>query len=155
MVFIALPGPQGFRTLVPRCARAPIDHPEPMAASRKQVVYTRILDWALPHARNVQTWAWWRRVSVDLYPELELVHNVGPLLREPRFTDQDIYWINAQARNYSAQRAVAAPVAHPVLEAIAELIALVPPELQSKLEWHGPEGMSTPGADRRRHRHAP
>ena len=126
-----------------------------MAASKKQVIYTRTLDWALPLARNVQTWPWWRRIRFDLYPELELVHNVGPLLREQRFTDRDIYWINTQARNYSVQRAVPAPGSAPILEAIAELIALVPPELQSKLEWQGPGGVSTPRDDRRRRRDAP
>jgi hypothetical protein len=75
-----------------------------MAASKKQVIYTQILDLALPLARNVQTWPWWRRIRFDLYPELELVHNVGPLLREPRFTIHDVYWIREVLDTQTLQR---------------------------------------------------
>jgi hypothetical protein len=126
-----------------------------MAASKKQVIYTQILDLALPLARNVQTWPWWRRIRFDLYPELELVHNVGPLLREPRFTIHDVYWINTQARNYSAQRANREPGSLSILNAIAELIALVPPQLQTQLKWHGPEDLPKLATERRRKRRAP
>lgn len=125
-------------------------HSRPMAASRKQAIYTRILDLALPYARSVQTWPWWRRLRTDLYPELELVHNIGPLLREPQFTLHDVYWINTQARNYDTQRAARDGISPTVLSEIAMLIALVPTDLRPALTWHGADDVPKAYEDRQR-----
>ena len=123
-----------------------------MAASKKQKLYSEMLDLALPHARNVQTWPWWHRLRCDLYPELELVHNIGPLLREMQFTMRDVYWINCQACNYNTPRAVRVAPAYPILALIGELIALVPPELRPALTWHGADDVPKPPDRRGRNR---
>ena len=69
--------------------------------SEKQKIYLEILFIVLPFARNVQTWPFYKRLfQYNLYPELELVHNIPPLLEHEEFRDEDIYWLNGQADNY-------------------------------------------------------
>lgn len=85
----------------------------------------------------------------DLYPELELVHNVGPLLRVPQFTVKDIYWLNVQARNYVEQCKVRGHAGEFILVGIADLIALLPSRLRRQLEWPGPEGVESSFAKQR------
>ena len=109
-------------------------------SSRKQGIYGEILELILPYARNVQTWNAWRRLSTNLYTELELVHNLGPLIVHREFRDSDIHWINTQSRNYIAQ-CRQDPDTHPsyqrICELIRELISLVPAEFESKLHSIG------------------
>jgi len=92
----------------------------------------------LPEARNVQTWPALRRWRVNLYPELELVHGIPQLLEDPEFNEFDVYWINTQAKNYSATVSEAGRFrSKTVLGLIDELVAAIPEALKSKLSWHG------------------
>jgi len=69
--------------------------------SRKQQLYINILALVLPHARNIQTQGIVDRFfDPDLYPDLELVHNIPPLLETEELTVYDVYWLNTQAANY-------------------------------------------------------
>ena len=102
--------------------------------TEKQKLYEEILLFVLPMMRNVQTWPFLRRIRYNLYDELELVHNLPPLLLRPEFSVQDVYWLNTQARNY-----IAAAGRHQrfhyatVVERVRRLLALVPAELQAGL----------------------
>ncbi len=107
-----------------------------MTASRKQFIYAEILDRLLPFTRNVQTWGVWRRVFLNLYSELELVHNIGQLIIYSEFRIYDIYWLNAQANNYIYE-CKRNPIMHTSYNEISllleELISLVPAEFEAKL----------------------
>jgi hypothetical protein len=108
--------------------------------SRKLSIYREILELLLPHARNVETMSRLRRFisNVDLYVELELVHNVPPLLATSQFLRWDVYWLNTQARNYaSACQRGARAYSERILQLIGELHCMVPAELRSELTWDG------------------
>ena len=106
-----------------------------MQPTEKQKLYEEILFFVLPMMRNVQTWPFLRRIRYNLYDELELVHNLPPLLLRPEFSAHDVYWLNTQAKNY-----IVAAGAHrrfhygTIVERVRKLLALVPPELHAKLE---------------------
>lgn len=106
--------------------------------SKKNLLYLEILRWTLPYARNVQTWRFWRRLQVDLYIELELVHGIPQLMEDPGMTMADVYWINCQASNYArACRESDRPASEVILRAIEDLVSLVPAEWADKLAWRG------------------
>ncbi|HDN60151.1 MAG TPA: hypothetical protein ENF20_09355 [Candidatus Marinimicrobia bacterium] len=66
----------------------------------RQKYYLDILALVLPYARNVQTWGVVDRVfKLNLYPELERVHNIPPLVCNCNYSMQDVYWLNTQAKN--------------------------------------------------------
>lgn len=105
-----------------------------MEPTEKQKLYQEILLFVLPMMRNVQTWPFLRRICYNLYDELELVHNLPPLLLRPEFSAYDVYWLNIQARNY-----IVAAGRHrrfhyvTIVERVRKLLTLVPPELQAGL----------------------
>jgi hypothetical protein len=107
-----------------------------MANTRKQEIYIEILRLVLPVARNYQTWSRWKRFASapDLYPELELVHNIPPLLEVGEFIRSDVHWLNTQAKMF-AKACEADPRFHSpsILPLIAELRTLVPEELRWEL----------------------
>ncbi len=103
--------------------------------TRKQELYIDILELLLPHARNVQTWGMLRRTFYsDLYPELELVHNIPPLLAKGEFCKEDVFWLNTQACNYLEQlRKGDHPHCSAIKYDIQQLENLVPSELNESL----------------------
>ncbi|UXI66774.1 hypothetical protein [Tahibacter amnicola] len=108
----------------------------PPVQTPKQAIYTEILWWLLPDARNVQTMPWWQRLRIDRYPELELVHNIPPLLRIGEVDVHDVYWLNTQAQIY-ANACQKGRRNHDVamLALIDALVALVPDSLKSALTY--------------------
>lgn len=106
-----------------------------MEPTEKQKLYEEIQYFVLPMMRNVQTWPFLRRIRYNRYDELELVHNLPPLLLRPEFSDVDIYWLSTQAKN-----CIVAAGRHwrfcygTIVERVRKLLALVPPELHAKLE---------------------
>lgn len=108
--------------------------------SEKQRIYLEILKGILPYVRNVETWGLWRRLRFgNAYPEAELVHNLPRCLEEPTFGREDIWWLNAQARNY-CQGAADRPCKAEVTRLVRNLFYLVPSELREQLKWDGPNG---------------
>lgn len=111
-----------------------------MPNTAKQSIYLAIMSIILPEARNVQTWPFFRRWRVNLYPELELIHGIPQLLEDSCFTIFDVYWINTQAKNYWNEASRSRRFrSQTVLDLIDELVAAIPSELQGKLSWHGPK----------------
>lgn len=96
--------------------------------SKKQELYRDILRLVLPYARNVQTWGIFQRLfKINLYPELELVHNIPPLMINTDVTNNDIYWLNYQAFNYLlACRKYERPHQIEIMDDISQLLRLVP-----------------------------
>lgn len=108
-----------------------------MANTRKQEIYIDILRFLLPVARNYQTWSRWKRFvsGPDLYPELELMHNIPPLLEKAEFFRSDVHWLNTQAKMYAkACAAGERSYSSPILALIEELRVLVPDELRWELD---------------------
>lgn len=110
----------------------------------KQKIYYDILEKMLPFIRNIQRHSAWRRFRYgSFYPEMELVHNMHRILLLPEFTEHDVHWLNSQARIFVEQGNN--PVHgfyEPIRASIAELFALVPEQLKSKLTWTGPAHQS-------------
>ena len=108
--------------------------------SPKQEIYREMLRLSLPWIRNVSSWSWWHRIrDRSAFDEAELVHNLSESLFESDFTDHDIWFLNHQARVYHDHCSPSrSPNYHRQLELIRELFSLVPPALQSRLNWGGP-----------------
>lgn len=104
--------------------------------SEKQKLYNDICSLLLPHARNIQTWNWFDRLlKGNLYPELELVHNIPPLMVQDEITEHDIHWLNCQALNYintcdGYERAFS----NTIHRNIAKIIKLVPDSMRHQLD---------------------
>jgi len=99
--------------------------------TKKQLLYLEMLELVLPYARNVQTWPFLDRVRIDLYPELELIHNIPVLLRREEIAPEDVYWMNAQACNYLlACNAAERPHSRLLEIHIRSMLALVPDDLR-------------------------
>jgi len=108
--------------------------------SRKQKIYIEILERILPFMRNIQTHSAWRRFRYgSLYAEMELVHNLPRILVYPEFTEQDVHWLNSQARIfYKDGNNPVHGFYDSITELISELFSLVPEPLKEKLFWQGP-----------------
>jgi hypothetical protein len=108
--------------------------------SPKQEIYREMLRLALPWIRNVNSWPWWRRMrDRSAFDEAELVHNLGESLFEPDFVEHDIWFLNHQARVYHDRCSPSrSPNYRHQLELIRGLFTLVPPPLQTRLNWSGP-----------------
>lgn len=111
-----------------------------METSEKQRIYLDILSLVLPTARNVQTWSAVRRIRTNLYPELELVHGLPPLIDNPEFSVHDVHWINTQGKNFIDHYRVNPNRFHSIEIAmkIGRLVALVPAELRTELALSQP-----------------
>lgn len=108
--------------------------------SKKQEIYLYLLWRILPHARNVQRKPFWRRAFWNLYPELELLHSIPDLLKNPEADQHDVYWINVQARMYMKaclKNKEKHWYSEEVLYSVRELIELIPEEikLESKVDF--------------------
>ena len=112
--------------------------------TRKQEIYSEILEWILPSMRNIQTHSAWHRFRYgSFYPEMELVHNMHRILVVPEFTEADICWLNSQARIFVERgNNPVHGLYEPVTSCILELFALVPEPLKNKLIWAGPATMA-------------
>jgi hypothetical protein len=113
------------------CGRTGLD------LSRKQELYLDILEKLLPAVRNVQTHSTWQRFKRGpLYLEAELVHNLSRRLLTPEFTEQDVHWLNSQARMYATRgRADKNEFYEAIVADITELCTLVPEKLKAQLFW--------------------
>lgn len=111
-----------------------------MKLNGKIEIYLEIMRVILPYVRNENSKSGWKRLLMrDVYPELELVHNIPPLMRGGEVSETDVYWINVQAKNYadSCERTPRA-FCDIVLCCIEDLVVLVPTELRCQLSWKGP-----------------
>ena len=112
-----------------------------MKPSPKQELYLKILEMVLPFMRNIQRHSTWRRATYgSFYLELELVHNLSRCLVTPEFSEQDVFWLNTQARMFVERGGNRTHGFNDdITSCISELIVLVPESLQDKLTWHGPK----------------
>jgi hypothetical protein len=112
-----------------------------MSPTPKQVVYREMLHCTLPHLRNISTWPWWRRLrDRSASYEAELVHNLPVSMFDPEFGEQDIWFLNAQARTYCRECSPDLSRLYPEqVKRIRELFSLIPPPLRTKLQWDGPQ----------------
>ena len=93
---------------------------------------------ALPTIRNIQTQSMMKKAfDWACLEEAELVHTLHYSILEPEFTENDIQFLNVQAKNYAA-RGKMSPAYSAQLKLIAELFSLVPSERATELHWHGP-----------------
>ncbi|WP_446007718.1 zinc ABC transporter substrate-binding protein [Candidatus Electrothrix sp.] len=109
-----------------------------MTISGKQEIYTEMLFLALPTIRNIQTQSMVKKAfDRTCLEEAELVHTLHYSILEPAFTDNDIHFLNVQAKNYAAKGKMS-PAYTAQLKLIAELFSLVPFDRATQLHWHGP-----------------
>lgn len=106
--------------------------------SRKQELYQEMIRDGLILIRNIQRSASWRHKAFGKtsYYEAELLHNLHHVLYEPEFTDHDIWFLNAQAREYlekTGPKRVGNHIANK--ERIKELLGLVPQEKRAQIDW--------------------
>jgi hypothetical protein len=100
----------------------------------KQLIYLEIINLVLPFARNAQTWGLWSRLNKgNVYLELELIHNIPPLIRAQNFEVYDVYWVNIQAKNYFNQSAER-PSYNKIVELITNLADICPEGLAGELD---------------------
>ena len=106
--------------------------------SRKQEIYTELLFWSLPTIRNIQSRsAWIKARDKSCYQEAEFVHTLHSSILEPEFVDNDIYFLNHQARTYF-KNGNCSIAYNAQIELLNELFSLVPKELKNELVWQGP-----------------
>ena len=72
-------------------------------------------------------------IKGNVYLELELIHNISPLLRKSEFEIYDVFWINTQAKSYF-NRAFGRPSYARVVGLINELINICPSSLASQID---------------------
>lgn len=103
--------------------------------SEKQLIYIEILELLLPYARNVQTWSWLdKALKGDLYPELELMHNIPFLLKKADFCIEDAYWLETQGCNYLLACNMSNRVSNErIKDSIVNLLKLLPESFRSKI----------------------
>ena len=110
--------------------------------SPKQVVYEEILTLTLVYLRNLATLPWWKRMAdcSALY-ETELIHNIGKSLFDRDFNAHDVWFLNAQARDYCCNCGPRlSPLYSQQVELLGKLFELVPEHLRDQLKWAGPKG---------------
>ncbi|MDC9597260.1 hypothetical protein [Xenorhabdus anantnagensis] len=103
--------------------------------------YIEMLSFALPYIRNVQTLGPIRKgTNKSCYHEAELLHNIVSSLKETEICNQDIHFLNNQARYYleNANDKMCANY-HFHKERIKMLFKLVPDKMKQKLQWQGPK----------------
>jgi hypothetical protein len=73
-----------------------------------------------------------------------MVHNMHRLILLPEFTEDDVYWLNTQAKIFVKDgNNSALAVYEPITSRIEELFSLVPDSLTEKLTWEGPKRFMT------------
>lgn len=90
--------------------------------------------------RNIQRCSAWRRATFgSFYLEMELVHNLPPCLVNAEFSQEDVFWLNTQARMFVEGGGNRIHGFYDdITSCISEVIALVPESLKSNLTWSGP-----------------
>ena len=118
--------------------------------SRKQAIYKAILSWALPSLRNslsqfrrqkpflILNWKQQKEFR-NHYFIAEFVHNIYNLILTESFVEQDVYFLNAQAK-LLYQNGQNCQHYSLFVYYIQELFKEVPEHLHHKLTWNGPEG---------------
>ncbi|CDL85285.1 hypothetical protein [Xenorhabdus szentirmaii] len=103
-------------------------------------IYIDMLSFALPHIRNVQTHGPIRKArDKSCYHEAELLHNIVNSLKGTEICDQDIYFLNNQARYYLENTSdKICTNYHFHKKRIKMLFELVPEAMRSQLVWQGP-----------------
>lgn len=108
---------------------------------KKIEIYSEMLWWSLSHIRNVQTHSFIRKGrNKSCGFEAELLHNVVGTLPTEEMTDNDIYFLNVQAKYYldnASERICDNYNVHK--ENIKRLFEIVPEHLKDQLKWDGPE----------------
>lgn len=108
---------------------------------KKLEIYSEMLWWSLSHIRNVQTHSFISKgKNKSCGFEAELLHGVVVTLPEEEITDNDIYFLNVQARYYldnANERICCNYNVHK--KNIKRLFEIVPDDLKGKLKWKGPE----------------
>ena len=74
--------------------------------SPKQEIYKEILRITLPHIRNHCSLGWFSRIrGRGLAHDSQLIHNIWPILFEPRFQEHDLWFLNHHCRSYAEGKA--------------------------------------------------
>ncbi len=106
--------------------------------SRKQEIYTELLFWSLPTIRNVQSGSFWSKArDKSCYYESELVHTLHTSILESEFVDNDIHFLNYQAKSYF-ENGTCSVAYNAQIALINELFELVPENRKGNLLWQGP-----------------
>lgn len=106
----------------------------------KNEVYLDMLFWVLPHIRNMYAHSpFYRYKDKSVYYESMLVCQFHSLLVSDEFNDQDVLFLNNQARWYYENCDKTKSILYPSqLERIKSLFVLVPEGIKDRLEWKGP-----------------
>jgi hypothetical protein len=109
--------------------------------SAKQAVYDEILSSTLVYLRNLATLPWWRRMTDrSAFYETELIHNINNSLFEREFGAHDIWFLNAQARDYCLNcNSSLSPLYSRHIELLGKLFEATPEHLRDQLKWEGPK----------------
>lgn len=116
------------------------DSPTAAYASRKQKIYQDMMGWILPYARSVQSGGLLRffRKAFDksCFYELQLIHNLPQKIFTPDFTDNDIHFLDNQARWYVENGSSRiSPLYELNRNHIKELISILPTERRNEINW--------------------
>lgn len=106
--------------------------------SRKQEIYTELLRHSLPMARNTLSHRFiYGKKREEGFRICQLTHNLYVSILEEKFTEHDIWFLNASAREYvsNAQECALYCV---VVELLRQLFSEVPADMRDQLEWSGP-----------------
>jgi hypothetical protein len=110
--------------------------------SRKQAIYQELLRTGLASIRNVQTHSSWQKVfNKSCYYESELLHRLPFSILDPEFSDQDVWFLNNQARWYYENARGTVNYEH-FAKLITELLGLVPITIRSQLKWNPTEAQA-------------
>lgn len=107
---------------------------------KKNEIYADMLFWILPYIRNIQTQSkWFKAKDISCYYESELIHNLSTKILVDEFTDNDVSFLNEQAKYYYDKCSPKISILYPRnIESIKLLFQLVPDELKNQLNWQGP-----------------
>lgn len=100
-------------------------------AKGRSAHYIRLLWWILPSLRSDFRRSRVRRLlQPGLGEEAELVHNIPALLETDGYSEQDVHWLNTQARNYLRISLVKRRPFHAVVvESVRAILCLMPEHL--------------------------
>lgn len=107
---------------------------------RKNDIYLDLLHVTLIHLRMVASSGLLYRIKDrSALFETDLIHKFHVFLSEDEFGDDDIQFLNYQARYYYENcNQKISMLYNDHLESFSKLFSLVPEHLQAKLEWKGP-----------------
>ena len=79
-----------------------------------------------------------QEIDGSFYPELELVHNLPRILIYPDFQEQDVHWLNTQAKIFFDKGRKDYPFRDLILDDLRTLFRLLPDNFKAELRWPGP-----------------